>query len=123
MSKINFPGKNKRTKRSLLLTIGGCLALLAGLSGVVDGTLLLASGKTISAFLNQQDLGIVSINTIPNSNLISGILSIMYGLAAILGGVYALSRKHFPRALLLGGLVAFIADTGFYYNSIFKKCL
>jgi hypothetical protein len=108
--KTNQPDDQKdkpETKRSLLLTIGGYLTVFCGLLGILYGILLMADGMNIVKQLLPEDLS--SVIKITESTIkTAGVIVVIFGLITILGGGYVLGRKHYTRAIVFGGVFAFM---------------
>lgn len=97
------------TKRSLLLTIGGYLTIFCGLLGIIYGILLMADGMNIVKQLlflpdNLNSDIIITESTVKTV----GVIVVMFGLITVFGGGYVLGRKHYTRAIVLGGVFAFM---------------
>jgi amino acid transporter len=103
-------------KKSALPVAGGVLVLIAGLLALVMGGLYLA--------LDIDDLDDAGVTLPPEMTLeelqdiitMCGALCIIFGIIAILGGVFSLQRKHF--ALAIVGAIFGLLGIGFFLGSL-----
>ncbi len=91
-------------KKGILPVVGGVFVLIAGLAELASGGLLISSGEFVGGF----DLG----TGVHNILTVCGAVWIVLGIIAILGGIFAIQRKHFGLAILgailgLGGYFIF----------------
>ncbi|MEW5748485.1 MAG: zinc ribbon domain-containing protein [Candidatus Thermoplasmatota archaeon] len=93
------PAAKKKTVMPLvggiLIVVGGVLALLAGIG-------LVAS---VGAFDSLMIVDVEGVDMLEDLLTACGILFIIFGLIGLLGGVFAIMRKHFGLAIL-GGIFA-----------------
>ncbi len=93
------PAAKKKTVMPLvggiLIVVGGVLALLAGIG-------LVAS---VGAFDSLMIVDVEGVDMLEDLFTACGILFIIFGLIGVLGGVFAIMRKHFGLAIL-GGIFA-----------------
>lgn len=93
------PAAKKKTVMPLvggiLIVVGGVLALLAGIG-------LVAS---VGAFDSLMLVDVEGVDMLEDLLTACGILFIIFGLVGLLGGVFAIMRKHFGLAIL-GGIFA-----------------
>ncbi len=93
-------------RRSGLPVAGGILSILAGILGIAQGLMLLA---TESMAL---DLGLSGTEIL----CFCGALSLIFGLAGFAGGVFAVQRKSY--SLALGGAILGMLAFGFVFGFI-----
>jgi hypothetical protein len=80
--------------------IGGILILIGALAGIISGASLIWAG---SFFLPLGDYGL----DISGILAICGIIWILLSLIGLLGGIFAMQRKHFGLAIL-GGIFSLL---------------
>jgi hypothetical protein len=91
-------------KKGILPVVGGVLVLIAGLVELISGGILISGGEFLGGF----DMG----TGVHNILTVCGVIWIILGIVAILGGIFAVQRKHFGLAVLgailgLGGYFIF----------------
>jgi hypothetical protein len=99
------------SQRSSILTIGGYVAICAGIVGIIGGFYYI--GYRDSLVTQYQSLALeLGIDLVVSGSLFMsiGIAAIISGLCAIVGGRYALWKKRFMVAVLFGGVFSFIAS-------------
>jgi hypothetical protein len=85
-------------EKGALSIVGGILILIAGLIGIAMGAILLM----ISASdLDQYGLNLVS-GTLEDILRVCGAILLIFGLIALMGGIFGAMRKHFALAILGG---------------------
>lgn len=99
-------GGNIDNQRSGILTAGGYMAIFAGIVGIGGGFLNIAYREVLASLMEETFEYAVS----PSIFVTIGVLSIIAGLCAILGGRYALWKKRFMLAVTCGGICGFIAS-------------
>lgn len=103
-------------KKSAMPLAGGVLILIAGLLAVIMGFMYLAmdvsqleeTGVSLPPELTSQDL--------QNVLYICGAVATIFGVIAILGGVFSMQRRHFALAIL-GGIFG-MAGLGFLLGAV-----
>lgn len=91
-------------KRSGILTAGGVLAIISGVIGIILGILFIANGEVIAEYLGLTQSFDDSVR------VFSGIVSIVIGLVAVMGGGYALGKNNFLFTLLGGGVCGLLSS-------------
>jgi len=88
-------------EKSVLSLVGGVFILIAGLMGIFAGIVLL----TISLDdLDQYGVDVAGVGDILEDILkICGAIWLIFGLIALMGGVFGIMRKHFA-LVILGGV-------------------
>jgi len=91
-------------KKGILPVLGGVFVIIAGLVELISGGILISGGEMLGGF----DLG----SGFHNILTICGVVWIVLGIVAILGGIFSIQRKHFGLAILgailgLGGYFIF----------------
>ncbi len=91
-------------KKGILPVVGGVLVIIAGLVELASGGILISGGEFLGGF----DLG----TGVHNILTVCGVIWIVLGIVALLGGIFAIQRKHFGLAILgailgLGGYFIF----------------
>jgi len=95
-------------EKSALSLVGGIMILVAGLMGVFMGAMLLA--------IDVEDLDVYGLNVAGDTALdiledimtVCGIIFLVLGLVAVLGGFFGVRRKHFGIVILGGVLGLFV---------------
>ncbi len=99
-------GPAKPVEKSALSIVGGVLILVAGVIGLAIGGLLLAIDVDD---LDQYGLDVVGVTDILEDILTAcGIIFIVLGLIAAVGGFFGVMRKHWGLVILGGVLGLFI---------------
>jgi hypothetical protein len=91
-------------KKTIMPVIGGVLILVGGLLTLFTGIGLVASVGPLDALMIVDFQGSDLLQDILT---VCGVIFIILGLVGILGGVFALQRKHFGLAVL-GGIFALV---------------
>ena len=91
-----------REPRSDALLAGGILSIVSGILALITGILLVVIGSSYGLLVHTGGAQIT----------LCGIVSIVLGVPAVLGGVFALKRKHFSLAVL--GAFTGMAAGGLY---------
>ncbi len=89
-------------KKTVMPLIGGVLILLGGVLSLVAGLGLVASVGALDSLML---IDVEGVNMFEDLLTACGIIFIILGLIGILGGVFAMMRKHFGLAVL-GGVFA-----------------
>jgi predicted nucleic acid-binding Zn ribbon protein len=89
-------------KKSVMPLVGGILILVGGVLALLAGIGLVASVGAFDALTIVDVEGVDMFNDLLTA---CGIIFIILGLVGVLGGVFALMRKHFGLAIL-GGVFA-----------------
>jgi len=103
-------------EKSMLSLIGGILIILAGVMGLVIGGILLA--------INVDDLGAYGVDVagltdmVENILTVCGVIFIIFGLIAFVGGVFGVMRKHWGLAVL-GGVFGLLCLGPYMLGSLF----
>ncbi len=92
-------------KKTALPLVGGIMILVGGVIALLAGIGLVGSVGAFDAFMIIDVEGVDMLEDILTA---CGVIFIILGLVAVLGGVFALMRKHFGLAIL-GGVFALIA--------------
>ena len=78
-------------------TAGGVLVIIAGLLALINGFVYLAfSASSLSGLALPPE---VSLQDVENIVRVCGAIEIVFGFVAILGGMFAIQRKHFGLAV------------------------
>lgn len=103
-------------RKSMLPVAGGVLILVAGVLALVMGVFYLAldvseireSGATIPGEISDEDL--------ENIMVICGSLCLIFGIIAIVGGFFGMTRKNFALAIV-GGIFGLLG-VGFFIGAL-----
>jgi zinc-ribbon domain len=103
-------------KRSSMPVIAGVLTIIAGLLAIGLGVLYLTMGVS-----DLENSGVtlppeVSLEDVQDLLSVCGALAVLFGVIAIIGGVFAIQRKHFALAII-GGLFG-MAGIGFFLGAL-----
>jgi len=93
--RVVMAGPQAQKKQSAMPVAGGILILLASLGYFIVGGIV-AAGSTIALVPSMEEAA---------WGIVCGVILIVLGLIAFLGGIYALGRKNFNFALVGGILV------------------
>ncbi len=103
--------------KSWLSLVGGVLIVLAGLMGLAMGGILLAINVED---LDQYGLDVVGVTDILEDILTAcGVIFIILGVIALIGGAFGVLRKHWGLAVL-GGVVGLLVMGPYFLGSIFS---
>jgi len=95
-------------EKSALSLIGGILILIAGLMGLVMGGIFLMAAGNVDT-LGDWGVDVAGVDDMLEDILtVCGIIFIVLGLIAVLGGFFGLQRKHWGLAILGGVLGLFV---------------
>ena len=89
-------------KKTVMPVIGGIMILVGGVLSLVAGIGLVAS---VGAFDSLMLVDVEGVDMLEDLMTACGIIFIILGLIGVLGGVFAIMRKHFGLAIL-GGVFA-----------------
>lgn len=92
-------------KKTALPLVGGIMILVGGVIALLAGIGLMGTGGAFDAFMI---IDVQGVNMFEDILTACGVIFIILGLVAVLGGIFALMRKHFGLAIL-GGVFALIA--------------
>jgi len=93
--------------------VGGILVIIAGLLAIGNGALYIVLSESDLGDIPGYDMSMQDIEEILNT---CGAVMIVFGLIAIVGGVFGVTRKHFGLALV-GSIFALIS-IGFVLGSV-----
>lgn len=103
-------------ERSVLPVVGGVLIIIAGLVAIGLGAMFMTfDTHELQEIMADVEYDI-SLSELEDAVLACGTISIIFGLIAVVGGVFALVRKHFGLAVV-GGIFA-IMGLGFILGLI-----
>lgn len=95
-------------EKSALSLIGGILILIAGLMGLVMGGILLMAAGEVDT-LGDWGVDVAGVGDMLEDILtVCGIIFIVLGLIAVLGGFFGIQRKHWGIVILGGVLGLFV---------------
>lgn len=91
-------------EKSALSLVGGILILIAGLMGLVTGGILLMAAGEVDT-LGDWGVDVAGVGDMLEDILtVCGIILIVLGLIAVLGGFFGIQRKHWG-IVILGGIL------------------
>lgn len=103
-------------EKGMLSMVGGILILIAGLMGLVMGGLLLAIDVN-----DLDDFGISGVgdafDTLENILTVCGLIFVIMGLIAVIGGFFGVQRKKFG-IVILGGVLGLFCFGPYMLGSI-----
>ena len=98
--------------------IGGILILIAGIMGLVLGGILIAAASDVDA-LGDWGVNIGGVTDVISDILtVCGIIFIVLGLIAVIGGFFGVQRKHWG-LVILGGVLGLFCFGPWMLGSIF----
>jgi len=100
-------------EKSALSLVGGILILISGVIGLAMGAILLSIN---TSQLDQYGLSIVS-STLQDILRICGAILIIFGLIALMGGVFGAMRKHFA-LVIVGGVFGLLCVSPYMIASV-----
>ncbi len=111
------PGQAAPQKeRSILPVIGGVLIIIAGLAALGMGVAFMAlDAQDIEDWVDPAELD-MSLSDLDDILFTCGAIVIVFGVIAVLGGVFAIVRKHFALAVV-GGIFS-ILGLGFAVGAV-----
>jgi len=106
----------KPHEKTALSLIGGALILIAGLMGLIAGVILL----TISfEDLDQYGIDVAGVGDMVEDILHAcGAIWVIFGLIAVMGGVFGIMRKHFA-LVIVGAIFGLLCFGPYALGSIF----
>jgi len=105
-------------EKSALSLIGGILILIAGIMGLVLGGILIAAASDVDA-LGDWGVNIGGVTDVISDILtVCGIIFIVLGLIAVIGGFFGVQRKHWG-LVILGGVLGLFCFGPWMLGSIF----
>ena len=103
-------------ERSILPVIGGVLILIAGLAALGMGVAFMAfDAQDIEDWVDLDELD-VSLSELDDILFTCGAVVMVFGVIGVLGGVFAIVRKHFSLAVV-GGIFS-ILGLGFVVGAV-----
>jgi hypothetical protein len=95
-------------EKSVLSLIGGILILIAGIMGLALGGLFLVAAGDVDV-LSDYGIDVAGVGDLLEDILtVCGIIFIVLGLIAVLGGFFGVQRKHWGLAILGGVMGLFV---------------
>jgi len=101
-------------KKTVMPVIGGVLILIAGIMGLAAGGILLAIDLDE---LDQYGLNVAG-DMLEDIMTVCGIIFLILGILAVLGGLFGVMRKHWGLAIL-GGVVGLFVLGPWMLGSLF----
>jgi hypothetical protein len=103
-------------KKSSMPVIAGIMIIIAGLLAIGLGVLYLTMGVS-----DLESSGVtmppeVSLEDVQNLLSVCGALAVLFGVIAIIGGVFTIQRKHFAFAII--GALFGMAGVGFFLGAL-----
>lgn len=86
--------------------VGGIFIILGALAGIIGGIWLAAVGGALDAMMPVAVPGVTDV--FADIVTICGVIWLIFGIIALLGGIFAIKRTHYGLAIL-GGIFALLA--------------
>jgi len=105
-------------EKSALSLIGGILILIAGIMGLALGGILIAAASNVDT-LGDWGVDVAGVGDMISDILtVCGIIFIILGLIAVIGGFFGVQRKHWGLAIL-GGVLGLFCIGPWMLGSLF----